>query len=511
MKKYLFSVFALFTMICLALTSCTKDDVEESTLALSTNACEFTNAAGDQSVAVTTNEEKWNAISNVEWVHAEAFGSTLTVKVDANESTKDRSAEILVIAGTASEKIEVRQSASDIAIIAVPEKLDVTQYDASYILDIKANSENWSAQSDVDWITANAKTFKGEVVVNVQRNPAKEDRMGNILLSYNGNVVKKLAVHQVGMTYYILPMMKPFATVKELRSFELDRRSLQLPEDLFGGTVVYETDSPVYNKIIYTLTDESVKAVKGITMYATSRESLEAADGAAKLLVENGFTKQDENTYTKETDAELIGAKFVYGDENKLVITYDPKQTKPQPTFDNFPYGNVEFGKATVKDIEEYEKTLHGVFNQKFSFSGYDTYYYFGDKVTCFSRAYAFAIPKNEGEVQTLSYSIIFYTDLDKFFYKVHNMYNLTNEFKQLLQDEGFELKEVFSGTPIYANKKKNIQTAIGIKNFAGGLKVRLELSPLKEKKSSSANNLSYGEIPVTKGDFSLLRPELKK
>ena len=82
MKKSLFSILMLLSVLFVASCSSDDDDFVEATLEVSTAQVTLSNSSMDQTVAITTNQTKWIATSPAEgdWLMLEQQGNNLVVR-----------------------------------------------------------------------------------------------------------------------------------------------------------------------------------------------------------------------------------------------------------------------------------------------------------------------------------------------------------------------------------------------------------------------------------------------
>lgn len=129
MKERSFIVsLGLMFFLFLGMISCnSKNEVEEPSLTLDKKVLEFTKAAGELSVNITTNQSSWVATSPAdgEWLELQKTGDRLIVKATANDLAKVRKSYVLINAGGASEVISIIQVPADINLELMPEIVEI--------------------------------------------------------------------------------------------------------------------------------------------------------------------------------------------------------------------------------------------------------------------------------------------------------------------------------------------------------------------------------------------------
>ena len=209
MKQINYLAALAVTLLIGMLTSCApKDDgPEEATLSLSATSVTIPNAGGEaQAITVTTNQVKWNAISNADWIKTTVSGNSLQIVAMPNEAGKDRAAQVLVVAGSTSEKVEVIQTAADISLEVSPETIVVPNSGANKLISVKSNSGAWTLDIDEAaqaWIKQNV--FNDMIELEIAANDGEQmcirDRCTHTLcLLHEGDLLRCFR-NSVSVTY----------------------------------------------------------------------------------------------------------------------------------------------------------------------------------------------------------------------------------------------------------------------------------------------------------------------
>lgn len=203
----------------------------------------------------------------------------------------------------------------------------------------------------------------------------------------------------------------------------------------------------------------------------TASEMLD--DEFTKLLEAAGFEyKADsgmERVFIKKvihngTTYEIF-ANLAYGlpsVEPKVVFNIMKRQQGPMPTFDHLPDGIGEMG-LTRQQVLAWESTHGGTYSDRNS-NREDGYYFFDvlDK-TYIGRDYLFKDDK-------LVNMRIFTYDISKFFYSpARGTFKMTDEFKDLLQREGFtETRQTGDiWERFYINRARKMAVSARVSSFA--------------------------------------------
>ncbi len=437
-KKNLFAIMMLASVLFAAF-SCKNDEVEDPTLTLSEMSVQLPKAASEKSITVTTNQTEWTAIANADWIHLTQSGNTLTIKVEANPSTEKRMGEVAVLA-VIGKKIEIEQEGSDVSIVVLPDKFNVNQFGGEYVFDIDANTNDWTVETDADWVQITAKQFKHEIVVNIGENKAREDRVAKLIFKAKNQALKEYVINQDGIIYHILPYMEfgPGVDPGDIEKFETARYSKLIGEPgLFSQHYTYETVSPAFDQVAYKITGGK-KLYSEAIVFTKDRDFFTKDNGKEKLdyiaiLKENGFEETGKDVFfnkEKRVEAKII----VAADYPHVLYKFIPEQPKAYPTFDKFPYGLIDFGKANDNDIVNWEAANGGTLNEEITNTvGNKTY---DAPLPWLHRMYF--MTKEEPFV--LDQTLQLFDNLNLCFFDVNGELFLTNEFKKLLDREGFNL-----------------------------------------------------------------------
>lgn len=192
--KYAIGLLALLLFI----PACKQNnDIEEPTLELSTSSLTFAKNASEQTVSVQTNKDSWNAFSSQEgWVTLTQVGTSLQVKVKANDLGVERTASVIVNAGGLQRRIAVKQSAADVIIDLDKEAVTLPVAGGTEKIGFYSNTEQVKVElaSAVDWLTLD-KVTKNSFTITAKANDGTAKRSVKVVLTA-GTVTKEVEVTQ---------------------------------------------------------------------------------------------------------------------------------------------------------------------------------------------------------------------------------------------------------------------------------------------------------------------------
>lgn len=493
MKHFNYLTAFAVTLLLGLFASCTPKDteVEEATLSLSATAVTIANAGGEaQAITVTTNQAKWNAISNVEWLKTKIAGNALTIVATPNQSGADRAAEVLVVAGATNEKISVVQSAADIVLEVSPENIVVTNAGETKLISVKSNSATWTLDIDEAasaWIKKTV--FKDFIQLDIAPNDgaARETK----IYAKSGKTQKEITVQQAGMggNKFALPYLVADAKEYDLISYETKKGSFLLhfePKSpgmpMFGvpptgANYTFATSSEMFPSVYY-LFDIDVDRVKIIEYLEIKENTKKLVDeGFVEFLKENGFEDAKYDDKSKRITGTHKDSRFTIivadSKEKKAIVHFNapkPQQDKEYPTFDKFPYDNsymlfdLQYTAKKVEEVEQVAKSKKVKFARDDKNKGYDKINIYEVDAALHplhTRYYFFENDKKgtDGKpLNNVSELLVIWnkTSLGAWEYN-GGKYFLTKEFIELLEKEGFVFLKEANGLDFYYNATKKL------------------------------------------------------
>ncbi len=465
----------------LFLTSCSSGD-EEITLNLSKKVVQFNKATGEQKITIDTNADNSVAVSSTAWTKASISGNSLIIKVEENQTIYERTADVMVVAGGVVAKLEVKQKGADGTAVVTPEKLELNENGGQIEVEVEANDDNWTAESDVDWVEVEAVQKKGFLRVNYKANEAEEARSGKITIKV-GNSNIEIAVTQSGVLLYFLPYLEfEGATMKKIKDFEIARGNT-IKDDGKGGKdkgkggwIEVNTSSKVFDKVNYLYVENRLEFIRVDVRDADDKSGDKAtlqkyAKGFEKYLLDNGFVTVEELDNTYYNEEKRVKAILQGSGSYQASVRYEyiPKQTESYPTFDSVPViDNLNWGMGE-QDIETFEANNGGVKNEEQSNSNTDwSDWKFDidnptDKGRTYKRRY---IIGKDSETSIFKTGLLYYEQVLRnyemaYFQTNDGRFVLTNEFKQLMENEGYKYKGNNQTYDIFVNKSKNYKVMV--------------------------------------------------
>ena len=229
MKRFFYTLFAI-----LAFVACSESDVDnggnngggqtppkQPEITLSTAAADFSTDGGSN-VITFTSSEAWTAqVVNSradEWCSIEptsgpAGSAKITVTTTANDTPDDRTASIIIKAGTASKTINVSQKQKD-ALTVTSSKFEVSAEGGEVSIEVKANIDFEYAieESATNWVEYKAtRALKtSNLVFEVKENDDTDKREAKITIT-SGEFSEVVTIYQEGAEPSIILTENEFA------------------------------------------------------------------------------------------------------------------------------------------------------------------------------------------------------------------------------------------------------------------------------------------------------------
>lgn len=490
----------LFVWMMLTMMACVPgNDVEDATLSLSElGPIVLDNTETTKTLSVTTNQPKFIAFSKSDWLDVVISGSEVTITASTNEEPRERRTKLFVIAGSAVEEIQILQNASAVSLKVITQEeggdLSIDQWSTQQLVDIEVNTDKWEVASDSpEWCRVRAKQFKKQIVIDVDENTKREGRTAKItLVVEQGKLIKEFYVKQSGIMYFIIPYLDfKNGTRGAITEFETERRSV-----VSGSWAIdyeFTTKSPAFNKITYAVAHNKLMTLARLeastAQIITGEQKLEFID----YLKGQGFVeKKTEDLYYNPELRVLAEIKNTYMPH--VMFTYLAEQSQAYETFAAFPYGFIKWG-ATRKEIEEYEANNGGTYKydadwEKETDGRYAIQFIPEDKEIQ-RRLYMLEKDKegNYGLLGTFQHFLL----IDRGYYTHNGNTYLTNEFRELLKNEGFEYITTLpapSRHDEFHNKSKELRLLTRVARYEGSANSVLELvlSPLTKVSNKSVS-----------------------
>lgn len=170
-----------------------------TTLELSKKDVSLSAAGGNDSFTIKSNTS-WTISCDQSWcIVSPTSGSndgTVSIKVEENKNTTERSAIITVKYENNNITVKVNQAAADVQLTASPTSLSFTGSGGSENITISSNTD-WTVSSSQSWCTVSplSGNNNGTITVTVSANDTSSKRSAAITIK-NGNVTREISITQ---------------------------------------------------------------------------------------------------------------------------------------------------------------------------------------------------------------------------------------------------------------------------------------------------------------------------
>lgn len=485
-------------------------------LRLSEHSITLAKNASEMTIEVTTNQKDWDIMTNTGWIELTKSGTTLTVKAQENPLTVARKAEVMVNAGGATATLSVEQAGSDVIIVTIPDALEVNPWGGEFKFYVDANTNNWDAICDVDWLTMTTRQFNNELLINIDEISVREDRVATITLFGDGyKGAKNILIKQSGVLYHILPYMEIKTSFADIIAFEEARCSFFKNDFMWvlKNYLTFDTKSEAFPTIEYKLNENYLLQV---VLYSSSPEVVE--DPMLDVVFRNdGFESTTDNVYMKNVT--YGGEDFIIRADvvpKGIAFNYIPKQPKAMPTFETLPFGFLDFSDTgTLERIKDWESENGGTYSHSLSAPHLSSYRFLiapdSNNPTPLERNYWL---KDSTLVQVSH----FFENPELLCYKVRNVNYLTQEFENLLIRSGYvKYLGTSVGFRIYTGPNIEFPLYIGFKKYNDVnkaktvLEVRFLHTAINEEEIDM-NNLEHFILPdFRKNELNMYNSEISR
>ena len=255
MKKFFYTLFAI-----LAFVACSESDVDnggnngggqtppkQPEITLSTAAADFSTDGGSN-VITFTSSEAWSAEvvnsraddwCSIEPTSGPAGSVKITVTTTENDTPDDRTASIIIKAGTASKTINVSQKQKD-ALTVTSSKFEVSAEGGEVSIEVKANIdfEYTIEESAADWVEYKAtRALKtSNLVFEVKENDDTDKREAKIVIS-GDDMEEVVTIYQEGSEPSIILTENEFTVSSSAETIAVEVKSnvdvaVEIPNDV---------------------------------------------------------------------------------------------------------------------------------------------------------------------------------------------------------------------------------------------------------------------------------------
>lgn len=171
------NIKCIWLAVCL-LAACSSDDaLEDVVLEVSSDAVDFANSAGAQTVKVSANVEWSHAVdeSGSAWCSLSSSGENLSISVSENTEKSQRETSVLISAKNLSKRIAVRQLGWEPSILVSPDKfLSLPAIGATITFTVTANVE-FTIGTPPSWMSQTSHIPQGNAMTTYKYSVAPND------------------------------------------------------------------------------------------------------------------------------------------------------------------------------------------------------------------------------------------------------------------------------------------------------------------------------------------------
>ena len=278
MKKLLYSLFAI-----LAIVACSGNDVEnggtgggqtppkQPQITLNATAADFTTEGGSNTITFTSTDA-WTAeiVNNraddwcwIEPTSGPAGNAQITVTTTANDTPDERTASVIIKAGTASKTVKVSQKQKD-ALTVTSSKFEVGAEGGEVIVEVKANIdfEYTIDEAAKEWIQyEGTRAMKTSTLkFAIAQNEDTEKREGKITIK-SGEFNEVVTIYQAGDEPSIVISKNEYIVASAGETIAVEVKSnvdveVEIPSD--AGWISENTTRGVSTNTYYFDIDENV-------------------------------------------------------------------------------------------------------------------------------------------------------------------------------------------------------------------------------------------------------------
>lgn len=475
MKRYIYSIFA--ALASLLIFSACQSDKEPASLSVGTEALTLAPEASETPISVQSSSSDWSAVAEAEWLTVSRSGAGFVLKASANPEASARTSAVKVFIEGASKTIAVTQTAASnvLQLLTSSELVPFLARSSEFYIKTNINASSLEVSSTADWLKPVLDISSNRVSFSVEENPANEERRASLQFSYAGQPVgEPFLVIQEAKPIYYLPSPNWGSTAAQVRSFEDARGNpvTRLPNG-FGSGWGFKTRSNEFNYIEYLFTAQRYYIARLYTSQSYKDKAFGEDEGKLiKFLEGQGFVKSTTEDDSYYSVAKKISVKFVRkvtqssGLTPYLEYTLHSVQDQAYPTlpiegflgiFNDYDGDKAKYVYPT--SIDAHEAGRQSQPNTQFTRAGRAVY---NAKSPYLLRFYAYSTNTSRINVASCvldSHSYVFFkNDLDNLV--------LTNEFKELMANNGFENTVKEPDLFIFINSKRAMSLTVFYQKF---------------------------------------------
>lgn len=492
MKTSLFFSGILASLLVL-ISSCQKDSLDTTRkLELDTEPVVHLEAGDSEKIiTVRATHREWTAEAYATWLTVRKIGNNLVINAESNETLEPRQAKIKVFSADITQTLEVKQAGYPTLLVETDPAEVIFEKNASTIsIRLKTNAKNWSISNTASWITVTSDPESSIVSIKVEENRTKEIRTAHLTV-HSGSLKHTILVKQRGLLHFFLPYNEWGQNFSNIRSLELARnsrlkaspnpnRSPRIPDYTFSTT------STAFPEVKYEFVDYGSRTLYATTLIGDA--DIVRSDAFHEYLISEGFERVSSPNQTsqlefvnraRKTQLYIYAIRDGQSQQVRGVVFCRPlhKQPEPMPTLERLELGITRHGEATEAEVEQWEQTNKGAFDQEFS-NIIGTPFFFVPE-PFYGRGYFYRSGAKRSRL--LDSYVHLYTRHTLGIYRFGGMDYLTNEFRQLLEREGFVFSHFSPHARAYLYQHQGKRLALAIRSMEIGRyrMLRININPL--------------------------------
>lgn len=490
MKRVKITVLGLLLSCTpLLIQSCDRMDIHENGLEISTPkeglAFEW-NATDAYDLKVVSNNSQWEFICQAEWLQIDRQIDRLIITPTANNGLEERRTQITIVAGNDTKTVDVVQKARGVYFDSGTAEYKVPHWASTEMLYVKSNVDNWTAETQADWLTVVASPHLKQLQVTIAANRAPAERTAEIAIksTATGETIQVLNFKQDAVVEYLLPFFHfgENSRYSDIEALEVARRSeiVLLPTRAASTTQTdqpyyeFRTQSDLFPRVKYQPKGFGNTFIFKTVLVARDKEVFEA-QAYKDFLAKEGFVVTSHTNRAAgsqivyvNTAKKIKAVQIALGATNELVFF---------PALDNIPnhatigqvYGLEQasmYGTATPEDVQAWELTQGGkrdeLWCNALTTQLKQTIELYHHRDPLFTKWYFFKPDANDGNKEKIDEVRYMMTNFQYGFYRYGDMLYVNPNFDRLLRDNGFVVHEGFlephKNYHTYDNRAKNLR-----------------------------------------------------
>lgn len=470
-------------------TGCDQTENEPVTLNLPTDHLHFWAEGGTNSFEVESNVD-WHVASESDWVSTKRNGDLLSIQAEPNSGVVERTTLVKVTGQGLFREIRVTQDPRDKEMTLLERETTFPFIGGEREFYVQTNtSGDWEVTTDASWLQIETDQANRRIDIIVERNDSRDPRVARLTFRSGDTVFgESYTVTQEGIPVYYLPFTAWGGRSEELTRYEEGRGNtvIRIPDFLFTHNWGFKTPSPYFDYFEYRIESDGHFYSGWLYSSKDYAEQVVLPSEIAKMeafFIENGFRKEVQPEGTVAYINRELKTKAVFQKTHSEYIRETPRiyfeyyieQEESYPTFTEEELFGVlkDFnGKNIYSPAEdEYEKKVGGTFESVFSDS--EKRYYSREGEALFRIYFLGQTTAYKNAIRTV---VSGYKNINRaFFIDDIGQQHITNEFHQLMVDNGFSLvqNKGVNDSREYLNLKRKLSVRIyyAANNYTNGQK----------------------------------------